>query len=136
MPPNIIGSRNGQTLLLATLAIGGTLLGATTIAGLFMTYQIRQSVDLESSAQAIFAADAGIEWQLYNFFNASAAFPDPNPFGNRAEFVVECYDSEIPPNLISCSGLTTTSSIKSIGRAGNVSRAFLIYLQTATSTGP
>lgn len=126
--------RRGQTLILSTIAIGGTLLGATTIAGLFMLYQLRQSTDLSSSAKAIFAADAGIEWELYNFFNAADPIPDPNPLNNDATFEIECYDAD--NNIIYCSALTTTSSIKSIGRFGGVSRAFLIYLQTAASPPP
>ena len=123
-------------MIMTTLAIGGTILGAATIAGLLVVYQIRQSTDLASSAQAIFAADAGIEWGLYNFFHAATPIGDPNPLSSGARFVIECYDGEIPPNLIDCSALSTTSSIRSFGTARGVSRAFLIYLQTATSTSP
>ena len=46
-------------MLLAVLTLGATMLGATTIAGLLMVYQIRQTTDFENSAKAVFAADAG-----------------------------------------------------------------------------
>src|SRR3989338_10873566 len=58
----------GQIMLLTVLALSGTILGATTIAGLLMVYQIRQSNDIVNSTKAIFAADAGLEWRLYKFF--------------------------------------------------------------------
>lgn len=134
--PKYYKDKKGQVMIMTTLAIGGTILGAATIAGLLIVYQIRQTTDLADSAKAIFAADAGIEWGLYNFFHATTPIGDPNPLSSGAEFVIKCYDGEIPPNLINCSALSTTSSIRSIGTARGVSRAFLIYLQTATSTSP
>src|SRR3989338_6054344 len=55
----------GQVMLLSMLILGGILLGASTLAGLLMLYQIRQTSNASLSAQAIFAADTGIEWGLY-----------------------------------------------------------------------
>jgi hypothetical protein len=54
--------RSGQVMILTVLALGGTILGAATVASLLVVYQIRQSTDLANSARAIFAADTGIEW--------------------------------------------------------------------------
>src|SRR3989344_5773934 len=59
--------REGQAMLLTVLTIGGTLLGATAIAGLLMLFQIRQSTDLKNSNKAIYAADSAIEWGNYNW---------------------------------------------------------------------
>ena len=39
-------SRSGQVMIITILALGGTLLGATTVAGLLTLYQIRNSTDL------------------------------------------------------------------------------------------
>ena len=38
-------SQNGQVMILTVVAIGGTLLAATTVAGLLVVYQLRQSSD-------------------------------------------------------------------------------------------
>ena len=48
-------------MILTVLALGGAVLGATTVAGLLMLYQLRQTSDMANSARAIFAADAGTE---------------------------------------------------------------------------
>lgn len=68
--------RSGQAMLLAILALNGALIGATIIAGFLMVYQIRQATDGANSAQAIFAADAGVECGLYNYFKQGSP---PNP---------------------------------------------------------
>lgn len=64
-------STTGQVMILAVLALGGVVLGATTIAGTLMRYQIRRATDFQNSARAIFAADSGVECALYNYFNGS-----------------------------------------------------------------
>lgn len=111
--------RSGQMMLLTTLALGSMMLGVTTIAGLLMIFQLRQTTNFADSAKAIFAADAGIEWSLYNF--SCQGDPDAKPcipsstlsFSNGAKVSV------------SNDGLT----MKSIGSAGSASRAFLLSLQ-------
>lgn len=90
--------QEGQVLILTVLALGGALLGATAIAGLLTTYQIRQTTDLANSAKAIFAADAGIEWGLYNFFcslNPAKSCPLSGApvFTNGAVLDVKCTTS-------------------------------------------
>lgn len=67
--------KEGQVMILAVLALGGVILGATTIAGMLMAYQIRRATDLENSARAIFAADAGVECALYNNFKGGSCPP-------------------------------------------------------------
>ncbi len=54
-------------MIMVVVMIGGLLLAATAIAGLLTVYQIQQSNDAVSSAQAFFAADAALEWQLANY---------------------------------------------------------------------
>ena len=112
-------------MILTVLALGGTILGATTIAGLLMLYQLRQSTDLANSAKAIFAADAGLEYAFYNLFcvdnpekpNCPALAPI---FQNQASHSVTCYDAAAAP--IECGEGTRT--IHSVGMAGGASRAF------------
>ena len=61
-------STRGQVMLLTTLILSGTILAAATLAGLLMVYQIRQSGDATQSTKAIYAADAGIEYELYKIY--------------------------------------------------------------------
>lgn len=92
---------------MTVLVIGGLLLGASSIAGLLMVYQIRQSSDVINSTKAIFAADTGIEWELYRILKDSN-YPKPI-MTNQADFSTTVYG---------------TSTIKSVGTSGNSSRAF------------
>ena len=123
-------------MILTVLALGGAILGATTIAGLLMLYQIRQTTDLANSGKAIYAADAGIEWTLYNWFCAqNGTSPCPSAgwgsgrldMSNRAYVNVKqtCFNSLGAP-MGSCDPTTNASSttFKSLGTSGNSSRAF------------
>ncbi len=117
-------------MLLAVLTLGATMLGATTIAGLLMLYQIRQTTDFGSSAKAVFAADAGTEWALYSYFQG-ASVPQPI-FSNGASAVVICDPSG---TAASCAASTSVDAI-SKGSAGNTKRAFLATFSGASSTLP
>lgn len=104
-------------MLLATVVISATLLAATTLAGLLMVNQIRQSANAEQSARAIFAADAGLEHQLYQFYkeapDCSIAPPD---FSNNSE--VDTKMEREGSDVV----------IKSVGTSGRASRSFLLNL--------
>ncbi|MFA5083937.1 MAG: hypothetical protein WC475_00925 [Candidatus Paceibacterota bacterium] len=102
-----MAKNKGQVMLMTVLVIGGLLLGASSIAGLLMVYQIRQSSDVVNSTKAIFAADTGIEWELYRLF-ANPGYAKPI-MTNQADFSTIVYG---------------TSTIKSVGTAGHSSRAF------------
>lgn len=108
----------GQVMLLTVLILGSMVLSASTIAGYLMALKIRASSDIANSAKAIFAADTGIEWELYKQFK-NPDYPKPL-LSNNADFVSS----------------NDGQNIKSIGQAGNSSRAFEIQLYEATSTSP
>ena len=111
--------RRGQVLMLTTLTIGGVLFGAMTIAGLLMVYQIRQAGDIANSAKAIFAADTGIEWGLYQFFKpGTGATPQMQ---NGTTFTTKC----LP--VADCTDITTAHII-SVGTSANAKRAFELNL--------
>ncbi|MEK7193241.1 MAG: hypothetical protein AAB652_00425 [Patescibacteria group bacterium] len=126
----------GQAMILTVLALGGAILGATAIAGLLMVYQIRQSTDLGNSAKAIFAADTGSEWGLFQF----SCVNDPTkvcdaygsttiPFANGATVKVLCYDdaeNELPDCVNADPVNPTVKTIKAVGSAGRSSRAFFL----------
>ena len=112
-------------MLITVLALSGTILGATAIAGLLMLYQIRQSTDIANSTKAIFAADAGIETQLFQILKGvppggcNNIPPDgsgPEQLLNGANFRTTCVQEGA--DLI----------VRSVGNSGNVSRAFEIIL--------
>jgi len=124
-------------MLLSMVALGGAILGVTTIAGLLMVYQVRQATDASRSAAAIFAADAGLEWGLYNYYcltapaGAYAVCPIANlpVFSNQASVEVSCLEGTTA--LASCADITPASrvtQIRSVGRAGESSRAFQLDL--------
>lgn len=124
-------SRSGQVMILTILALGGTLLGATTVAGLLTLYQIRNSTDLANSAKAIFAADAGVEWALYNFSCANGGSQNPCPapeegdddFANGSSVKVTCLGGGASMDCTS----SQVNSIKSVGASGGSSRAFEVF---------
>ncbi len=59
-------------MLLVVVLLSGTVLGGTAIAGLLMLYQVRQATLATDSMRAIFAADAGMEWEFYKATKDSA----------------------------------------------------------------
>ncbi len=96
----------GQVMLLTVLILGGSLIAASTIAGYLMLLKIRQSSNIANSAKAIFAADTGIEWDLYKRLKDDG-YPKPQ-LSNSASFEV----------------FAEPTSTKSIGTVSNISRAF------------
>ena len=50
----------GQVMLLTVLIVSGSIIGATTIAGLLMLYELRNATNVSQSLQALFAADTGL----------------------------------------------------------------------------
>ncbi|MBI3638519.1 hypothetical protein HY227_02140 [Candidatus Wolfebacteria bacterium] len=103
----------GQVMIITVAVLGSSLLIASTIAGYLMILQIRHSTDVVNSAKAIFAADSGVEWDLYLRYKESNLDPDtpktPQPqMTNGSTFSVE----------------STATSTKSIGESSGIHRAF------------
>ncbi len=119
--------RKGQAMILTILALGGTVVGATAIAGLLMTYQIRQSTDMGNSAKAIFAADTGVEWGLYQLFNPQTSLPGPGLSDPGVSYVLNCYENAQSVATTSCKSASTTI-MRSLGVSRGVSRAFELDL--------
>lgn len=126
----LLSRSNGQALLLTVVAIGGVLLGAMTIAGLLLIYQIRQSTDLKNSNKAIFAADAGIEWATYSVVHGTSSKP---VFSEGTLMGVGCYDLSGQDGP--CSPGRQIYLIRSFGRAGkSTSTAANRWLEVGSST--
>jgi len=69
-------NNRGQVMLLTVMIVSGSILGATAIAGILTVNQIRQTTNIANSLQAVFAADAGLEWELYRLFS-DPSYPKP-----------------------------------------------------------
>jgi len=108
----------GQVMLLTVLILGGSILAASTITGYLMLLKVRESSDITNSAKAIFAADSGIEWELYKQFK-NPDYPRPS-LSNNTTFISS----------------NDTQKIKSIGESNNIFRAFESELSGATTTLP
>jgi len=62
--------------------MGAIMLGISVITGYLFTQRLRTSVDITNSTKAIFAADAGLEIQLYDIFrgiNGTPGYLSTNP---------------------------------------------------------
>lgn len=111
MNAKIKNRKKGQIMLLTVLLLGASMFLASTIAGYLLLLRIRQSSDTANSAKAIYAAESGIEWDLYRRFKNSAR---PAPvFENGASL-----------NVVRDGSSTT----KSIGSSNNIFRAFLLTI--------
>ena len=131
--------RSGQAMIIAVLAISGAIIGATSIAGLLLLYQIRATTDSVNSAKAIFAADTGVNWALYNYFQSSVPVPppippEPNAIGDGATVTIACYDNN--NNMVNCNNIASTTSARTEGDSNGNRRAFLVNLADATATLP
>lgn len=103
----------GQAMILAVMVLGGAIMGATTIAGMITTYQIRRTTDAANSQKAIFAADAGIECGMYKYFK-SGTCEENYTLTNGASYQITID-----------SGAQT---VLSRGLSATARRAFLLYL--------
>lgn len=120
----ILNSRKGQVMLLSVLTLGAVMLGATAISGFLVLYQIRMSSNYADSATAIFAADAGIEWGIYEFTKPTSTPPSVT-FNNGAHFDVICKDGT--GAAVQCTNASTTL-IRSTGYFRSATRVFELNL--------
>lgn len=125
-------ARKGQVMLLSMLILGGILLGASTLAGLLMLYQIRAASNAGQSAQAIFAADTGIEWGLYCVVKIKpldcSSVPKPVMTNGTSFNVVFSPATSTPQDGY--------ESMRSVASSTRTSRAFELFFEGATSTLP
>ncbi|MEK7114777.1 MAG: hypothetical protein AAB847_00215 [Patescibacteria group bacterium] len=121
--------RNGQVMLLAVLVISGTILGATTVAGMLMLNQLRQATNIGLSMQAIFAADTGIEWELFKLFK-----PEDATANSGLEPIMEnktCVLTELDGlkiKSVGCAGGDPTLVCKPDVCPRPITRAFEVFL--------
>lgn len=98
----------GQVLLITVLIMMSTFALAIAIGGMVL-YELRSMVNTNESVKAIYAAESGIEWQLYKTNKDSYATAPKMENGTDYECPTTC------TNCIHCSGT-----------AGRVNRAMEI----------
>lgn len=127
-----INKNNGQVMLLAVLVISGTILGATTVAGMLMLNQLRQATNIGLSMQAIFAADTGIEWELFKLFKPDDVLANPalEPvMENKTCILTATKDLKI--KSVGCAGGDPTLICKPDVCSRPITRAFEVFLSPA-----
>ncbi len=122
--------RQGQVMLLAVLVISGTILGATTIAGMLMLNQLRQATNIGLSMQAIFAADTGIEWELFKLFKPDDAINNPTlaPVMENKTCLLTKLDG-VGIKSIGCAGGSPSLVCKPDACPRPITRAFEVFLE-------
>lgn len=109
-----IQEKKGQVMLLTVVLLSGVILASTSLAGLLVLYQLKLATNIKTSTQAIFAADAGIEWAFYNESKLGGSLPYPNN----------------GPKMTNGSKVSITKNatdpfpLKAIGQSGRSARAF------------
>jgi Tfp pilus assembly protein PilX len=96
MYTNHINKQNGQVLLITVLIMMSTFALAIAIGGMVL-YELRSMVNTNESVKAIYAAESGIEWKLYQANKGNASAPEMDNGTNY-----ECPDT--CTNCIHCSG--------------------------------
>lgn len=107
---------------MTVVVFSGIMVGTTVIAGMLMRNQIRQTVGIIQANQAIYAADTGIEWELYRFFVNET---EPKPIHTLSGVSFQTCS----PIGAQCQGGAPTRTIRSIGLSGRASRAFEVILE-------
>jgi len=113
--------KRAQAMLMSIVSISMVFVGATIIAGVLQVFQIRQSSDFANSTKAIYAADAGLEWGLYQMIKRSGLPVDPAPIlSNGATIDAVCRD--VAGTVLDCTD-AAVSSISATGKSARSSRA-------------
>lgn len=140
-----LNKQKGQVMLLTVVVLSGTLLVVSGVVGFLMLHKIKQSTNIVDSTKSILAADSGIEWELFRYFKtdkygkcillscpADYSWATSGDAGCPASILSQCSGGDFVC-LSNCGYTTTTvvidSSIKSIGKAGNTTRAFQMLLK-------
>lgn len=114
---------------MTVLLLGGVMIGATAISGIVLIYSVRQATQVKYSTQAIYAADAGLEWELYRYYQ-DALGQAPPTFINGAALET-CSFNDVDGSGVNTGKCTNAAdpelSMRSVGKAGGareVRRAF------------
>lgn len=102
-------NQKGIALLLTVIIISVVMLIATLIANIVIT-QLKLAGDIKDSTTAIYAADSGVEWQLYQIRNGASVLAPVMSNGATVSVTV--------------TGTSPNFTIKSLGSYRTVKRQF------------
>ncbi len=135
----------GQAMLLAITLIGSVVLIFSSISGYFILQRLRMAADFVDSSKAIYAADTGLEWKLYQCFKCDQSgqtFCDINSAtGNcssnpAVDSLAPLMPSRTNPLTsfvsvvaVSAVGNSTRYDFKSVGTSNKSHRAFELILE-------
>ena len=105
---------SGQIFLMSILVLGAVMTSALFLMSIFIK-DFRQSIETSESVKAFYAADAAMEWQIYNSLN------DPNidePVMNNGT------------SFISENTFDTSNNIKTVGTSKRVNRGLEVNFST------
>ncbi|MBI5306632.1 hypothetical protein HZB04_03565 [Candidatus Wolfebacteria bacterium] len=114
-------NNRGQIMLLAVSMIGFAILTSTSIVGYIFLQKIRMATIVVDATKAIYAADAGVECEIYNIKNGGDK-KICNSSNNGGSLSFD--DQKVK--------VTTTKNsnpIRSIGVSNNTNRAFSVSWQ-------
>jgi hypothetical protein len=98
---------SGQIFLMSILVLSGIMASALFLMSIFIK-DFRQSIETSESVRAFYAADAGMEWQIYNSLNPESSEEKPVMTNNT--------------NFEWQNNFDTTRKIKTTGFSRRVSR--------------
>jgi hypothetical protein len=119
---NLNKNRKGQVMIIVSLALGGVMLTSIVIGGILISNQIRQAGNIASSAKALYAADAALEWGMYQFYKQDITAGEPTSTNNTT-YTTLCRSGA---SSVPCIGGANITDIVGKGTFGKVSRAFQI----------
>jgi len=75
--PRQSSGKAGQALLMTVVLLGAMMIGTTVISGIVLVNAVRSATSVGFSSQAIYAADSGLEWELYQYFKPAESESAP-----------------------------------------------------------
>lgn len=105
---------SGVVVILLTIIISSAVILIAGLISNFMITQLKLAEDINNSIIAIYAADSGAEWQLYQI-RKNILVPTP----------IMSNGSTVTATVI---GISPNFTIKSLGSFGNISRQFELKL--------
>lgn len=111
---NIQDKSSGQIFLMSILVLGAVMASALFLMSIFIK-DFRQSIETSESVKAFYAADAAMEWQIYNSLNdPDAVKPVMN---NDTSFLSE-------------NNFDVSKNIKTVGTSKRVNRGLEVNFST------